>query len=378
MVVHRFAGGDLRRGRVRQGAGMGRDGSGTRRGASALVVRVSAVSAARVDVSGLPALRELPPPLRDVMIRQDGVVTTAQLGAGGVGRATVARRVARGHWQRLAHGVVVLQSGAPTWRQVARAALLAAGPGAALSHASAAFVHGLADRPGRGLVVSVPAARFVEAPPGVTVRRRRTMPRAAGSLRCVDVADTVLDLLHETPDVDAAVALLCEAVRRRVPAVRVVGAAEGRRRLRHRRLLLDVLGDPDGRVESPLELRYDRDVERAHGLPRSCGQVVTRVVSGRIRSDRVFDRYGVRVELDGRLHVADDDAWRDNAVRVEHGDVTLRYRWRHVAGSPCRTAAQLAQALAARGWHADPMVCSPGCAVDARAVRHVNVQGSLR
>ena len=62
----------------------------------------------------------------------------------------------------------------------------------------------------------------------------------------------------------------------------------------------------------------------------------------------------------------DDDVWRDNAVRVTHGDVTLRYRWRHVAGAPCATAAQVAAALRARGWQGSPARCAPrmpgGCA----------------
>ncbi|MCC2333891.1 type IV toxin-antitoxin system AbiEi family antitoxin domain-containing protein [Cellulomonas wangsupingiae] len=340
-------------------------------GASMLLSGRGAASARRVDVGGIPALRELGDALRATVVRQDGVATTAQLAAGGVERSVVARRVRSGHWQRAVRGVVVLQSGPPTWRQLARAALLAAGPGAALSHRSAGFVHGLLRDPGSGFVVSVPAQRYVVARPGLTVRRRRTMPRSSGSLRSVDIFGTVLDLVHETADDDAVVAVLCDAARLRVPTSQVVDEAAGRTGLRHRALLLDVLGDPTARVESPLEHRYDRDVERAHGLPRSLGQVADRVDGRRIRSDRRYAAWGVRVELDGRLVHAgrvDADVWRDNAVRVERGDVTLRYRWRHVAGAPCATAAQLAAALRARGWPGSPARCSPDC--------RVGVQGS--
>lgn len=334
--------------------------------ASLLLARTGVASARRVDVAGLPALRELQEPLRAVVLRQDGVATTAQLAAGGVERSVAARRVRDGHWQRAVRGVLLLQSGPPTWRQLARAALLAAGPGAALSHRSAAFVHGLVADPGSGFVVSVPADRYVQPRPGLTVRRRRTTPRASGSLRSVDVADTVLDLVHDAVDDDAVVALLCDAARLRLSAARLDIAAHQRPGLRHRALVREVLGDPTGRVESPLEHRYDRDVERAHGLPHSRGQVPDRVDGRRIRSDRVFDLWGVRVELDGRLvHEGrvDADVWRDNAVRVERGDVTLRYRWRHVAGAPCATAAQLARALHHGGWRDSPTPCSPGCGV---------------
>jgi len=333
---------------------------------SLLLVRPGAASVRRVDVGGLPSVRRLGEPLRTTVVRQDGVATTAQLVAGGVARSVVADRVSAGHWQRAARGVVVLQSGPPTWRQVARAALLVAGTGAALSHRSAAFVHGLVREPGTGVVVSVPATRYVQPRPGLTVRRRRSMPRTSGSLRSVDAIATVLDLVHEADDDDAVVALLCDAARLRLSSVQLVGEAARRAGLRRRALVREILGDPTGRVESPLEHRYDRDVERAHGLPRSLGQVPDLVGGRRIRSDRVFDAWGVRVELDGRLahdDRVDTDVWRDNAVRVERGEVTLRYRWRHVVGAPCTTAAQLAAALRTRGWPGAPTPCSATCRV---------------
>ena len=355
---------------MRERGGVSASVVGSVPGRSLLLTRPGAPSAARVDVGGLPALRELGDAVRAAAVRQDGVATTAQLAAGGIERSVVARRVRDGHWQRAVRGVVVLQSGPPTWRQLARAALLAAGAGAALSHRSAGFVHGLLRDPGSGFVVSVPAQRYVAPRPGLTLHRRRTMPRASGSLRSVDTVGTVLDLVQEAADDDAVVAVLCDAARLHVSTPQLVAAAAGRTGLRHRTLVLDVLGDPTARVESPLEHRYDRDVERAHGLPHSLGQVTGHVDGRRIRSDRRYAAWGVRVELDGRLAHAgrvDADVWRDNAVRVTHGDVTLRYRWRHVAGAPCATAAQLAAALRARGWQGSPARCSLECRVGVQS-----------
>ncbi|UZN03348.1 hypothetical protein [Cellulomonas sp. S1-8] len=313
----------------------------------------------------LPGLERLDAAVRARVVRQDGVATTGQLALGGIGPTVTARRVRAGHWQRMFRGVVVLQSGPVTWRQRARAALLAAGPGAALSHRSAGFVHGFVASPGAVIVVSVPADRLVGPQPGLVVVRRRRMPHAGGALRCVGPEATLLDLVQDARDEDAAVGVLCDAVRTGALPLRVLGELAARPWQGRRSLVVDVLGDPDARVESPLERRYDRDVERAHGLPRSRAQV-RQVVDGRwVRADRVFEGWGVRVELDGRLAHPDGrtdrDTWRDNAVLVERTELTLRYRWRHVASTPCATATQLATALTTRGWRGPALRCGPTC-----------------
>ncbi|WP_225215370.1 type IV toxin-antitoxin system AbiEi family antitoxin domain-containing protein [Cellulomonas avistercoris] len=307
----------------------------------------------------------LPEPVRSVVLRQEGVASVAQLQSAGTPRRTVARRVADGRWQRAYRGVVVLQSGTVAWRQQAHAAVLAAGRGAALSHASAGYLHGLLRDPGPDLVVSVPRPRTVDPQTGLVVHRRRTMPHAAGRLRTVDMAETVLDLLGEAADDDAAVAVVTEAVRAGASSARVLLRAAERRALPHRELLRAVLADPTLGIESPLEHRYVRDVERAHRLPRTVGQVRQRVAGGWIRADRVHPGMRVRVELDGRLAhpggTTDRDVWRDNAVLLEHDDLTLRYRWSHVAGGPCHVAVQVAQALTRAGHPTTADRC-PRCA----------------
>ncbi|UZN04432.1 type IV toxin-antitoxin system AbiEi family antitoxin domain-containing protein [Cellulomonas sp. S1-8] len=312
----------------------------------------------------LPDVIALPEPVRSRVVRQEGVASVAQLEEAGVPRRTVARRVASGRWQRLHRGVVVLQSGAVTWRQVAHAALVAAGDGAALSHSSAGYVHGLVREAGPVVVVSVPASRWVRPQPGLVVHRRSPMPHAAGRLRAVDVVETVLDLLGQAADDDAAVAVVTSAVRQGVTPSRLLRWAEERHALAHRALLRAVLGDPTLGIESPLEHRYVRDVERPHRLPRTIGQVRQRVDGGWIRADRVHEGIGVRIELDGRLAhpggTTDRDVWRDNAVLIEHDDLTLRYRWRHVAGRPCAVARQVALALTRAGRPTEASRC-PRC-----------------
>ena len=301
----------------------------------------------------VPDVSALPDPVRSVVLRHAGAATVAQLAAAGVPGRTVRDRVSAGRWQRPFRGVVVLQSGTLSWWQTAHAALLAAGPGAALSHVSAAYVHGVVRVPGDAVVVSVPVPRTVRPQHGLRVRRRRVMPHASGRLRTIDVVETVLDLLDEAVDEDTGVAVVTEAVRLGVAPAVVLHRAEQRRTLRHRALVRAVLGDPTLGVESPLEHRYVRDVERRHGLPRTVGQVRQRVDGRWIRADRVHPGLRVRIELDGRLGhpggTTDRDVWRDNAVLVEHDDLTLRYRWSHVTGRPCAVAAQVAAALTRAG-----------------------------
>lgn len=297
--------------------------------------------------------------------RQDGVVTTAQLGAWGVSRQVAAARVRTGEWQRVHQGVLVVHAGPVAWRQRARAALLYAGPGAALSHRAAGHVHGVVAAPAV-IDVAVARARTVAPQAGLRVRRR-DVPFAGGRLRAVNEDDTVVDLVAAAADDDEAVGLLCDAVRAGVLPGRVLTAAGERQRLRHRGLLLELLAAADEGVESPLEHRYARDVERAHRLPRARAQRRERVDGRWIRADRVYEGLGVRVELDGRLaHPfgrTDADVWRDNAVVLAHAELTLRYRWSHVATAPCRTARQVAGALRAGGWRSTPTRCSAACPV---------------
>ncbi|KRD43522.1 hypothetical protein ASE38_04640 [Cellulomonas sp. Root930] len=296
---------------------------------------------------------------------QNGVATTQQLQTWGLSRSMVARRVATGEWQLLFRGVVLLHSGAITWHEKARGALLFAGEGAALSHRSAAFLHGIVKHPGSALVVSIPDRRVVTTQPGLTVHRRQVQPWAGGRLRAVGVDETVLDLVRELRSEDEVVALVSDAVRQGVLPGRVLLQAGRRDRLRHRRLLVDLLGDTDRGIESPLEHRYERDVERRHGLPVARTQVRHRIDDRWIRADRVYVALGVRVELDGQLaHPfgrTDEDTWRDNAVVIEHSELTLRYRWRHVVVQPCATATQVAAALRSRGWPGRLRPCSDTC-----------------
>jgi len=119
-----------------------------------------------------------------------------------------------------------------------------------------------------------------------------------------------------------------------------------------------------------LEYRYVRDVERAHGLPRSRHQVRV-VIDGRtVYRDAYYEEYQLAVELDGRLAHPDDERWRDsqrdNQARAR-GVETARYSWRDVYARACETALLQAQILQQRGWRGTPRPCSARCPVGRAA-----------
>ena len=148
---------------------------------------------------------------------------------------------------------------------------------------------------------------------------------------------------------------------------RLQAAIKERQRLRWRADLQELIAAAAGGDHSVLEFRYHRDVERAHGLPESARQVPFTMPDGRRgRRDRVYEPYGVVIELDGRLAHQPEDQWkdktRDNAAAAA-GKQTLRYGWAQVKWEPCAIAAEVARVLRRHGWDGQPRTCSPGCVV---------------
>lgn len=103
--------------------------------------------------------------------RQHGVVTRQQLLELGVGHRKIERRIASGRLHPVRRGVYAM--GRPLLGRRGRwtAAVLASGPGAALSHGSAAALWGFGKERGGLIDVSVPAARRCRRQ-GIRVHRR--------------------------------------------------------------------------------------------------------------------------------------------------------------------------------------------------------------
>jgi very-short-patch-repair endonuclease len=246
------------------------------------------------------------------------------------------------------------------------AALLYAGPQAAWSHYTAAEQLGLIkpdDR--RPVYLTIPWHRRVRARKNLVITRDSHWPDrlAAGIPPRSRPAEAVLEIVGVSRSLDTAAAFVAEACQSgRVEPEQILAALDGRPQLRHRAALRSILSDVAQGTHSLLELRYLRDVERAHGLPRGQRQ---RAVD-REYTDVAYEPYGLVVELDGRFHFAPQQRWRDldrdnrAALRAE---VTLRYGWLDVTSRPCAAAVQVLQVMRRKDPSLTAQPCGPGCPV---------------
>jgi hypothetical protein len=314
---------------------------------------------------------ELSGDLRELAQAQGGILTRSQALDGGLTRHMIRFRLEQGRWQRLQSGVYAVFSGPPGRRAILWAAVLRAGPGAMLSHQSAAELAGLADRPSALIHVTVPSNRYVERIAGIAVHRSSRAEPARHPVLApprTRLEETVLDLAEAAATLDDACGWVTRALGRRLTTqAQLVDAMSLRARLRWRRQLTQVLTAGWEGVHSSLEYRYLRDVERPHGLPRGIRQARARQGRGTIYRDVLYDQYAVAVELDGRAAHPGDQRWpdiqRDNAAAAD-GIVTLRYGWFDVTDHPCQVGAQVARVLRQHGF-ALARGCSPACPVTA-------------
>src|SRR6516165_4410759 len=98
--------------------------------------------------------------------RQDNVISGEQLLTAGLGRGAIAHRVRTGRWQRLHRNVYLLGPAPPSLMARTRAAALACGADAVVSHRSAAEMFGLLPEHGGAVHVTV-AGRNVAPREGV-------------------------------------------------------------------------------------------------------------------------------------------------------------------------------------------------------------------
>jgi predicted transcriptional regulator of viral defense system len=130
--------------------------------------------------------------------RQWGRVSRRQLEAFGCGSSTVDDWLAHGYLHRLLPGVYAVGHAAPGIGGDLAAALLDAGPGAMLSHATAAWWLGLSDAEPTVIHVSTP--RRCRSRRGIRVHERRTLERVwHRRLTVTALAQTLLDYATTAP-----------------------------------------------------------------------------------------------------------------------------------------------------------------------------------
>ena len=292
----------------------------------------------------------------DALVRaQSGVISREQSLSLGVSRHVIERLRAEDRWRDLSRGLYAVWHPLP-WLGLAWAGVILGGEGAVPGGHAAARLHRLIDDDPVTLDVWVSERHLARLDD--RFRFRWGTRAAMGDPPRTRVADTLLDLGKEL-DEDALCALIADAVsQRRTHSDALLRALAQRERYPRRILLQEMLGQVKAGARSPLEVRYLRDVERAHGLPT--GERQRRTQRGYVPDVR-YDAFGLIVELDGRQFHAGSRALGDLARDIEHlvdGRVTVRLGWSQVTSSACETAAALARLMTSRGWGGLPTRCA--------------------
>lgn len=312
--------------------------------------------------------------LRTLAYRQEGIVDREQAISAGVSPSALGRRVRSGDWQRASRGVYATFTGKSNREAKLWIAVLRAGPGAVLSHETAAELHGFAGKPVREIHVTVPSGRrpAQHRPlPGAVIHRSRNVqaePHSAWVLPRTSPEDTLLDLINAASTFNEAYTWICRAIGRGATVPQFLCEALSRRaRFRWRTWVTEALAEKEQGLDSPLERRYVKDVERAHGLPAAKRQARRRVGSRNMYLDNLYERYRLCVELDGATTHPVDGRWadteRDNENVASTDIRTLRFGWVSVTERRCQSAQRVADALRRSGWTEDPHACGPDCPV---------------
>jgi hypothetical protein len=291
---------------------------------------------------------------------QHGLVTAAQCRDIGISRNTVQRLIARGVWTREAPGVYRVVGVPRTWEGRALAAVLAAGPGALVSHGSAAHLWGLQGFPAPGRI-DVTVARHARPVrrPGVVVhesvahhladpRRRWGVPVTGPTRTFLDVAGGAEDLLVPLRALDE-IRRLGHATWADLWESLLTHACSGRNGIavaRHALQLRDGKRVPD----TEFARLFLRTIAAA-GLPEPASEHVVTAGGRRYRLDCAYVAPRIDIELDGRDHlrpeVHDRDCVRDNQLELD-GWLVLRFTWRRFRDHPDEVIDEVRAALEAR------------------------------
>jgi predicted transcriptional regulator of viral defense system len=284
---------------------------------------------------------------------QYGVVTLSQLCSLGLGASAVRRRVAEGRLHRIHQGVFAvghpLLNGEGRWK----AAVLACGKDAVLSHRSAAAHWRLRPDNRPRTDVTVPR-RYARNRPRIAVHASMTfLPRdvtVQAGIPCTTVARTILDLAEE---IDR------RGVERAIEQAEVLRIYDGR-------ALEDVLERADGRrgtgvvrdvlgeLEAPTPTKREFEERflalcRMAGIPQPEVNAWVALDGDEVQADFLWRRERLVVETDGwdfhRTRQAFERDRRRDQRLVLAGFTVVRFTWRQLTDEPHGVATTIRELL---------------------------------
>lgn len=280
--------------------------------------------------------------------RQHGNVTRRQLLALGLKADAISYRVEIGRLHRLHRGVYAVGKRAVTPLERAAAAVLACGPGALLSHASAMALWGFSKRWDEPFEVTIAGQR---RPGAVTVHRSQALARRDATRQLgIAVTSPARTLLDCTPRLSekALTRVVNDALHSRY--LHLSALAELLDRCGHHKgagRLAPFVGTRHGPTRSELEDEFIAFCTR-YGLP----QPAINVKVGGYEVDAFYEAEQMIVELDGWEYHSSREAFELDRERdadaIAGGIPTLRITWERMRQAPRKEAARLHAILASR------------------------------
>jgi very-short-patch-repair endonuclease len=258
--------------------------------------------------------------IAELAARQQTNISFAQLRDLGVSASAIDRARRRGRLHRVHRGVYSLI--APAARPVLaaeHAAILVCGRSAVLSHATAAWVHGLTDDRRAEVHVTLPGSHR-HSRPGLLVHRTATLQRSdrrkVGRLWVTSIPRTVRDLARTLED--RAFERLVDEALARVSATRLTAIPRA----------AALLSDGDDR---PSSLTWSKDEEKLRVLIGKAGlpQPESNVPLGRFVPDLLWRDQRVIVEYDSYRYHSGPAAFHSDRDRHNHFEA-LGYHVIHV------------------------------------------------
>jgi very-short-patch-repair endonuclease len=289
---------------------------------------------------------------------QHGVISRAQLLEIGWGGAAIDAALRGGRFAKVHHGVYRMAGTPRSNAQEIAAACLAAGPGAAASHRTAAMLLGVPlDRDDHVVEVSVARGHNPHLR-GVVLHRSRDLTAeqtlVVDGLRCTTPTRLLVDLGQVVPwwKVNRTLERLLAARRVTVPQVAAALAwhsKRGRSGCGALRRTLDRRALGAESPDSALEARFAELCAQAE-VPLGRFQFELTVGGRQRRIDFAYPEHRIAVEIDGyEWHSGrdqfTDDRVRDNALQLA-GWRVLRFTWEQLVYRPETVVATLRAALA--------------------------------
>jgi len=291
---------------------------------------------------------------------QHGVVTRQQMRDLGMRDGAIDHAIRIGRLHRVFRSVYALGRFQISERGRLKAAALACGKGAVVSHRSAAALLGLLEK-GPVVIDVIPPLERGRAVDGLRFHRVRT-PRleetgTVGGIPCTSPARTFVDLAGTVGDRTLRSCFERAAQRKllEIPAIEA-SMDPGRRGMPSLRKLVDEWRQAapfakKGKLKSPLEAKVLPLLLRGD-LPAPFPNAPVEIANGRIEVDFLWPEAKFVVEADSRAfhgtHVAfERDRWRDREL-LRAGYASLRVTHREAEREPEAIADAIARTLATR------------------------------